>query len=68
MPKEKRAYPKRDRVLFPFEAHLEIGVLADLVEQKRQKRVRFRLRDADDAARETYAEISIPPALRSTGC
>lgn len=45
--------PDRNRVRLPVEAHLEVGVLAQLAEQQLQHCVGLGLRHTDDAARET---------------
>lgn len=54
--------PERDRVALPAEAHVEVHVTADLLEQKVQDDIRLRLGNADDAAGETWIDVDALPA------
>lgn len=54
--------PERDRVGLPAEAHLEVRIATDLLEQEVQDGVRLGLGNSDDAARETWVDVDTLPA------
>ena len=54
--------PERDRVALPAEAHLEVHVATDLLEQEVQDGVRLSLGNADDATRESWVDVDTLPA------
>lgn len=54
--------PERDRISLPVEAHLEVYIAANLLEQEVQDGVRFGLGNADDATGETWIDVDTLPA------
>jgi hypothetical protein len=46
--------PDGNGVWFPVEAHLEVGVLTELMEQQAEDGIRFGFWDTDDPSSETY--------------
>lgn len=61
-PQTHPVVPNRDGIFLPTEAHLEVWVLADLVEQELEDRVGFSLGYPDDAAGEARIDIDALPA------
>lgn len=54
--------PESNRVGLPVEAHLEVHVATDLLEQEVQDGIRLSLGNADDTTRETWIDVDTLPA------